>query len=188
MRSSQRKVLIACLAIGILASCQDASGPGSHDYTGAPLAARMDDSALVSGEPVALRVPNPEDVWGWGYIEASGGKIRLEGHEVLVPNGAVSERTLFVIRERAGEFLVVDLMAFRDDGLWTPVTTFPKPVKLKLSYKGLAVKYPKRLTILYLPDDELSGEKIVIPTAVSELAENMVSKLDHFSSYAAGIN
>ena len=188
MRSSQRKVLVAMLAVGIVASCQDSAGPTANDFSGAPLAARIDDSNLVSGEPVPLRVPNEEDAWAWGFVDGSGGKIRLEGHELLVPNGAVSERTLFVIRERAGEYLVVDLLAFRDDGVWTPVTTFPKPVKIKLSYKGLAINNPKRLAVLYLPEDSISGAKQVLPTAVSELAENITSKLDHFSSYAAGIN
>ena len=188
MRSIQRKVLVAMLAVGVLASCQDAADPTSNDFTGAPLSSRVDDSDLVSGEPVPLKVPNAEDAWAWGWIDAGGGKIRLQGHELLVPNGAVSERTLFVIRERAGDYLVVDLLAFRDDGVWTPVTTFPRPVKIKLSYKGLAINNPKRLAVLYLPEDEISGVREILPTAVSELAENMTSKLDHFSTYAAGIN
>src|SRR5688572_29857526 len=145
MRSIQRKVLVAMLAMGVLASCQDAADPTAGDFTGAPFATRIDDSNLVSGEPVPLKVPNAEEAWGWGWIDERGGKIRLQGHELLVPNGAVTERTLFVIRERAGEYLVVDLLAFRDDGVWTPVTTFPRPVKIKLSYKGLAINNPKRL-------------------------------------------
>jgi hypothetical protein len=184
MRSSKRKVLLAMLAIGLLASCQDAAGPTAQEFVGARQANELNEA-----EPAAVRlqVPNETDLWAWEVIDEAGGKVRVNGHELQVLRGSVSEPTLFVIVQRPSEYLVVELLAYRVAD-WTQVTTFDGPVKLKLSYRDLDIKNPNRLTILYLPDDVVTGRTEVVPSNVNKTSENVTGKLHHFSSYAAGIN
>jgi hypothetical protein len=185
MRSTQRKLLVAMLAMGVLASCQDAADPTASLF---PASRQASDLAETeSAEAVLLKTPNEADVWAWEMIDESGGKVRLNGHELQVPKGAVSEEMLFVIVQRASEYLVVELLAYRKAD-WTQMTTFNSPVKLKLSYRDLEIKNPNRLTILYLPDDVVTGRKELVPSHVNKTAENVAGKLGHFSSYAAGIN
>lgn len=116
-------------------------------------------------------------------IGQDGGEIRAGGHILIVPGGSVAAPTTFTMKVVAGNYIQVDLHATRvSDG--AEVTSFPKPVRLKLDYKHAVVVTESRLDVAYLVDGTALGSKQVMSGSVDYNGRYVDALLSHFSLYA----
>jgi hypothetical protein len=122
-------------------------------------------------------------------IGPQGGRLTLGWHELIVPPGAVQQPTVFRMTAKLGLHIVVDLTAAdRVSGI--PVTTFPLPLELKLSYRFFPMNAAQRdrLLVLWLKDDSPTGELVPVPTIVNAQRRYISGSITHFSQYAMGMN
>lgn len=122
-------------------------------------------------------------------IGRGGGRVTLGLHELIVPPHAVQRPTVFRMTAMLGPHIVLDLSA-RDQGTGTEVSTFPKPLELRLSYRFLPLVSTQRdrLVVVWLKDDTEFGELVPVPTVVSTQQQYISGTITHFSQYAMGMN
>jgi hypothetical protein len=122
-------------------------------------------------------------------VGAAGGRVTLGFHELIVPRGAVERPTVFRISKTLGPHVRVDLSA-TDQRSGEQVTSFPRPVELRLSYRFVPLRGvdPARLVVLWLKDDSATGELVPVPTRVLPESRYVIGSLTHFSQYAMGLN
>ena len=185
MRSTWRYVLAAVLALGITTACEQASLPMGTDTTAVQPA-----FSEGSSEPrlIPLNLPDTFTFKFEQVIGSKGGKLRMGPHELFVERGAVRSDTRFVVTVILGEYLVMDLTAWRvSDG--AEIKVFEDDVKLKISYADLAwLGDPDRLTVVYLVDGTPRGRKEKVNSEVSKKDKRVSGKLKHFSFYTLGLN
>lgn len=117
-----------------------------------------------------------------GVVTPFGGTLEVLGHQIVVPAGAVSRPTLFVMSALPTSEIQVELYAF-DVGTWEDVgdAGFEIPVQLSLSYDAAQVDHPERLVIVHVRRD---GKRIPLPSVVDTENRRVTASLDHFSRYA----
>jgi len=122
-------------------------------------------------------------------IGQDGGRLALGFHELIVPAQAVQRPTVFRMTAKPGLHVVLDLTA-TDRVSGEPVTKFPRPLELRMSYRflPLARAQQDRLVVLWLKDDATTGELVPVPTVVSPLQNHISGTITHFSQYAMGMN
>lgn len=117
-----------------------------------------------------------------GVVTPLGGTLDVLGHQLVVPAGAVSQPTLFVMIALPTSQIQVELYAF-DLGTWADVgdAGFEIPVQLSLSYATAEVNDPGNLVIVHvLPD----GTRVRLESVVDTENRRVTAFLDHFSRYA----
>lgn len=121
-------------------------------------------------------------------IGLDGGVLSLLGHVLAVPQGAVSEPTIFSMTVLQQGYVEVDLTATPKSLLgrlffWRkpePVQ-FNVPVAISLSYaRATNVTDPSRLKIMRLNPD---GRHEIMPSTVNPVTKMVTAELDHFSRY-----
>lgn len=122
-------------------------------------------------------------------IGRKGGRITLGEHELIVPPRAVQRPTVFRMTAVLGPHVVFDLTA-KDRATGAAVTSFPRPLELRLSYRflPLAAQQRDRLVVLWLKDETTMGELVPVPTTVSSQHRYVSGTITHFSQYAMGMN
>jgi hypothetical protein len=188
MRLKWGYALAAVLAIGLTTACEQVSLPMGTDATSVqPSFSEGSDS----GSNIELVRFNWTDTLTFTFeqvIGYRGGRLRMGAHELHVDRGAVRSDTRFVVTAILGEYLVMDLKAYRvSDGV--EIKEFDADVKLKLSYEDLAwLGDPDRLTVVYLADGTTTGRKEKVNSEVSRKDKRVSGKLKHFSFYSLGLN
>ena len=120
-------------------------------------------------------------------IGPKGGSIRNGDHRLIVPPHAVTEDTEFTFALVGGDFVIVDLSAqHASDG--APVSTFSRPLTLRLSYRDTNVTDPHGLRIVHLVDGTVHGRREPQPSSVNPGRKNVSGWIHHFSKYAMEIN
>lgn len=176
----------ALLALAALLSCTPDRGEHASPVEAVP-AAQMGTAASVTSyyritEVLPDQVPTLELAEVIGVL---GGEIRLMGHTLTVPAGAVSEPALFTLRIVNNGYIEVDLTAVAEGLLGGLVDVgaagFDKPVPITLTYaRATNVSDPQRLKVMRLNDD---GRHEILPTRVNEAGLTITAELDHFSRY-----
>ena len=125
-------------------------------------------------------------------IGLQGGQISLLGHSVLVPQGAVTQPTLFSLLVLPTGYVEVDLSATVTSllGLVVDVGSrgFETPVPVTLSYaRGTNVSDPSKLKVVRI--NSILGYKYyeILPTQVDPVAKTVTSDLEHFSRYVVAV-
>lgn len=121
-------------------------------------------------------------------LDVTGGVLSLLGHALFVPEGAVTEPTIFSMTVIQNGYIEVDLTATPKSLLsrlffWTKPKTvqFNVPVELSLSYaRATNVTDPTRLKIMRLMPD---GRHEILPSTVDLENQTVTAELDHFSRY-----
>jgi hypothetical protein len=119
-------------------------------------------------------------------VNSQGGTLIVGGHMLYVPAKTVDKTTLFIMTVMPGDYIHVDLKAFKRDG--TPVTTFTTPVWLGLSYAGAPGDSDRPLTVTYLVDGTIDGRTQSITSIMYSQWHMVFAQLTHFSSYSAAID
>lgn len=121
-------------------------------------------------------------------IGHDGGVLSLLGHLLTVPQGAVTESTIFSMTVLQQGYIEVELTATPKSLLSTlffwrtaePVQ-FNVPVELSLSYaRATNVTDPSRLKIMRVMPD---GRHEILASTVDPVKQTVTAELDHFSRY-----
>jgi hypothetical protein len=172
----------------VLASCDQA---GERVLTPA-----APNASVVSKEKYGFQLVEgviPSDVTSLQVTQVIGplgGTLSLAGHSLTVPQGAVSEPTLFVMTLGTRGYVEVDLKATREI-LGTVVDIGShgflngRTVTLSLTYAWATnVDNPARLSIVR----ELSGGELQgLKSKVDKRAKQVSTELEHLSSYAVAM-
>jgi hypothetical protein len=195
-RWTKRSTVLALAAILFAFSCD--MGPGA-DSPVSPPAESGDLFGLPGLRPVRPTPPPSGLVWieetpskeGFvsGLIGLLGGVLRLDGHSLDVPRGAVLQLTLFTMATPSTPVVDVDLNAIGGElvgGLLSRLGVFRRPVRVEMSYaRAKNVTDPDDLVIVrMLP----GGRYQVIPTTVDKRRKVIWAELEHFSKYAMASN
>jgi hypothetical protein len=121
-------------------------------------------------------------------LGSDGGVLSLLNHILAVPQGAVTEPTLFTMTVLQSGYVEVDLTATPKSLLsrlffWRKVeeVQFNVPVELSLSYaRATNVTDPSRLKIMRVKAD---GRHEILPSTVDTVKKTVTAELDHFSRY-----
>lgn len=121
-------------------------------------------------------------------VDASGGSLRLAGHALTVPAGAVEAPTVFVLEVLPTGRVEVELRALVSSPFGTEDVGergFDRPVSLTLSYAwARGVEDPGDLQILHLRDDGIAEP---LATRVDPVGRTVTADLEHFSRYCMAI-
>ncbi len=172
MRSIRRlaSLAVAVLALGS-AACERATtvtGPGPA----APRASVVGGWSLVSSSSqLSLTVSL--------VLGSAGGTMSVNGHSLTVPAGALQQPTRITMTTLSGTSVRVSLSA-QDAETGEPVTAFPTPLKLGLSYASAKVSNPNKLKVAWLVDGAIVA---VQPSELDKSHKQVVSSLYHFSDW-----
>ena len=150
------------------------------------------DSKLETA-PILVPINTPAvENWTWTLADAHGGRLQdaINGHEIKIMPKTVSEPTYFVMHTLPGNYIHLDLTAWRRvAGAWVQVFTFDSDgVKLRVSYQNTDVKQANRLRVVYLPDNSLTGKLELLHTLVDKTNKQAQAKLSHFSQYTMALD
>ena len=120
----------------------------------------------------------------------SGGRLTQDGHQLIVPVGAVTEPTEFRLTLWANGYIGVNLTALRftatGDTIDVGAAGFEVPVSLTLSYKraksDLAGKEDK-LHVVWMKEGADAGTVEWQYSHVDKRGKKVNASLDHFSQY-----
>ena len=191
MRWARRSwIALPLLAFALIAGCD----PGNSRSLQSPTEPQELLGGLLGGNRVSgytlVKAPllSLGDLSLSNLIGINGGEISLLGHTLVVPVGAVTKPTLFLMTVLPTGYVEVDLTASVTGLLGSLLDVgskgFLKPVPVTLSYAaGTNVTDPSRLTILRVTS--LLGYKryAVMPTVIDYEAKTVTAELDHFSRY-----
>ncbi|MBI4541247.1 MAG: hypothetical protein HY704_17230 [Gemmatimonadetes bacterium] len=181
--------LVALALIGLVSACEGGSDVG--DSVTGPLVPEFGNglSKYAHGAHYTLlrgqRPDGTPHVAEW--IGREGGVLRLAGHRLKIPAGAVDAPTLFLLVPAADGYVEVKLQALRGS---TDVGEkgFRKPVELSLTYGWATnVTNPRQLLIVHLVGD--SREHLEpVKSLLDESSRTVTARLKHFSRYAIAQN
>jgi hypothetical protein len=122
-------------------------------------------------------------------IGSAGGRLKIAGHSLVVPAGAVDYPTIFTMTVLRTGFIEVELSALSlpPSGPPVPLTTFNSSVFLTLSYNrspDLSSKDPTRFVIVHVDGSNL----LPIPDRVFPASNRVKGRLTHFSRYMMASN
>jgi hypothetical protein len=122
-------------------------------------------------------------------IGSSGGNLRLFGHLLAVPAGAVDHPTIFTMTVLRTGFIEVELSALSlpPSGPPVPLTTFNTSVFLTLSYyrsPDVPSKDPTKFVIVHVDGTTLEP----VPNRVFPERNRVKARLTHFSRYMMASN
>jgi hypothetical protein len=177
------KHLVAALtlALGLTAGCADQIND--------PVSMRQQFDRVEGEAPMQLvDVSGVESNAEFVLIDKDGGTITdgKNGHELIIPRGAVNGPTFFSMGTLGINKVVVKLLAYSARDL-EPVTRFPKPLTLRLNYAKAAVGNPHQLKIVYISGFDLEILEI-FPTKSSGNGPYVEAEINHFSSYSMAMD
>lgn len=137
-------------------------------------------SYVTSGGYQVVQETDPEVGVVKAWIDSRGGVLALGEHALVVPAGAVSERTHFVMSKPYPSSLHFKLTATRTLLNDVGHRGFHKPVYLAISYKQAGISDPSKLKVVWA---RWIGGPEAQPTAVDYQNQWAVGELTHFSDY-----
>jgi hypothetical protein len=185
MMKSKRRAL-GWLALGLattLGACDSVDKATEVEVR--PAFSSMDVKGKKMQQLVKLHTPAVGETSSM-TIGPKGGSLTVGGHMLHIPERSVQHQTLFIMTVLPGDYIHVDLKAFKRDG--TPITSFKVPVWLGLSYAGAAGSAERPLTVTYLVDGTIEGQTERVTSFMYEAYQMVFGQLHHFSSYSAAID
>ncbi len=177
MRSIRR---LSVLALGLLALGSAACDRAGTPTAPAPGAARPGLIGDVGGYTLVAAGTRQGTASVKVVLGAGGGMLSVNGHTLTVPAGALAEPTRFTMTTVSGSSIRVALTA-ADAKTGAPVTEFPTPLRLSLSYANAQVSNPSKLKVAWI----VNGEIVAVQRSdVDRLHRTVSSSLYHFSDWA----
>jgi hypothetical protein len=199
MKRSFKALLTAMLiAVPMLASCSDVTGPvepttnieRQDGLLGDLLGGVIETAVDLVGGVVGLlgnilSGPDANGKVASAWIDSRGGTVKTAAYTLTVPKGAVSTKTQFVIEPSNTGTYMVELHAYQN-GLFGKVEVghrgFRKPVLFTVSYRNAdGVENERKLGIIYIKSPK---EVELQRTSVDSRDKDITAFLSHFSKYA----
>ena len=175
----RRGVALSLLLAAALAACSDARLPGatapstSLSRAPQPSEAPQSPNGNAYGLVACHRSGQQQ---GTAVIGPDGGTLRVGNSSVVVPPGALAERT----RMTASVLDTLAAIELEPHGL-----SFALPVELTIDTRQCAVREEQHPVLLYLDGD---GEVLeTIDGRLGDDAESFFARIVHFSVYAVGV-
>lgn len=184
MKRTLRSATVVMLALVTMLSCSpddtDRTSPLEPEVTHVEATASATSYTRITEHPPALLSLEVSQV-----ISLLGGELRIAGHTLSVPRGAVTVPTLFSMRVIRNGYIEVDNSALLRGLLGRVLDVgergFNRPVTVELSYaRATNVTDPTRLKIMRLNPD---GRHEILPSVVDLERKTVSAQLDHFSRY-----
>jgi hypothetical protein len=195
MKRSFKALAIAVLiALPLLASCNEATGPLAPTTNIERQEGLLGDLVggvvdLVGGVVGLLgnilSGPDANGNAASAWIDSNGGTVKTAAYTLTVPRGAVKTKTQFVIQPLNNGTYTVELKAYQKTLLSTKSVGekgFAKPVLFTVSYaRADGVTDTKKLGIIYIASPtQVELQK----TTVDTRDKDVTAQLSHFSKYA----
>ncbi len=173
---SQRMRLVALLAVvGLATACDSPNQIATKSIVGP----RHD--VATSGGYTLMTTDATSDQTKSAIIDETGGFIRFQGSALIVPANAVSGPTTFTMRLHTQPYMGADLSAVDANGL--PVTIFPVPLTLTLSYARAKNQLPtdaSKVLVAWIENGVILG---MLPSAADIQGKKVTAQVTHFSEY-----
>ena len=164
------------------------AGTGCDQIDNAPMSADMSvQASLDTDNRVSWGLAKAQFAQQGAYVSEmigrEGGWLNIGNHYLQILPGAVDSPTRFVMRQRAGENIILDLHAYSPNG--RPVTAFPaRSVYLYMTYEAAVPADGMHYGIGYLPAEHAAGG--IVPQIVIQYPQYFAvgTNLVHFSTYA----
>ena len=174
LRRLSTSLIVGSLAF-LSAACGDPTGIGSEPDVPS---LRVESAASSTGGATLLACPVSKSRSATEVIGAEGGTLKLSGHTVNIPAGAVSQPTAFTISVPASDNLLVDVSAADAEHY-----RFAKPVEMTISYKRCAQQGLASFSAWYI--ERSTGAMIERMGGTDDKRHRSVTFLtDHLSGYA----
>ncbi len=172
------KIFAVLLTVVTAAACDSAKNTATKSVLGP----RFDASS--SGGYTLLTTDATGDQQKTEVIDQSGGSIRFQGSVLVVPPNAVSGPTTFTFRLQVQPYMAADLSAVDANG--QPVTVFPVPLKLTLSYSRAKnqIPDPSKVVILWVENGIVLGQ---LPSVPDVQGKKVSADVTHFTQYTPGM-
>lgn len=197
MRSLRAFLAVALIALPLATSCSEVQAPEASNVSTS--IERQDGlitdllggvvGGVLSLVDHILTGPDANGSDAYAWIGSAGGTVQTAAYTLVVPRGAVSEKTKFVVEPENNGTYTVNLYAYRQ-GLLGLIDVggkgFKKPVLLTIRYANAeGVTDERKLTIIYL---STSSAAEVQPSIVDRKDKEVTAQLPHFSKYAMAQN
>lgn len=192
--------VLALLLVGLVAAC-DVGEQGRTPLSPDAITPAREDSETDGEEDGTLATEESSSgaTRAAAWIGSGGGSLTLDGHTIVVPEGAVGGPLCFTMELGTGDYVDVDLHAWEmedsdgckvegdgeeeeswDGTLWTG--TFAEPVVLSLTYSRVTnADDPSDLVVAW---QKSATDVDLLPSSVDSEQEVVSAELDHFSMYA----
>jgi hypothetical protein len=159
----------------VLLSCVDADGPTRPELALSPALSLLDGVEL-------LHCPLSFSASSSATIGSGGGSLSVNGHELRIPEGAVTSPQKFTVAITASEYLELDIRADGHDHY-----VFAKPVRITVSFDRCvdAALLEDELRVYYIDPDTKDAIEDVGGT-VNTSDSSIAAWTDHLSDYAVG--
>jgi hypothetical protein len=159
----------------LFAACGDPTGIGPGSDAPSLRVAASPESDTPGG---LLYCPVKRAKSSTQVIDSRGGSLRLAGHSIDVPAGAVLAPTAFTISVPASANMEIDISAAGDEHY-----RFARPVEITISYKRCDKQGPFDFSVWYI--DRATGALLERMDGVDDKRHRSVTFLsDHLSGYA----
>ena len=190
MRAIRNRALALVLLTLMAGACDQRGTPTSADVITKGPAVRVQGSTYEDGSAIELVTLERTDTVTYVFsnvFNKGGGRLEMGSHALVVPPGALNQRTRFVATITLGQHATLDLKAY-SASTGEEITQFGQDVYLALDYEALSwMGDPERLTVVYLVEGTVTGRKEKVASAVSPKTKKVVGRLKHFSVYTMGI-
>lgn len=172
------KMFAVILAVVTAAACDSPKGTATRSV----LAPRLD--ATSAGGYTFFTTDATGDQTKTVVIDENGGAIRFQGSVLVVPANAVSAPTSFTFRLHVQPTMGADLSAVDANG--QPVTVFPVPLKLTLSYARAKnqIPDPSKIVVLWVENGIVLGQ---LPSTADVQGKKVTALVTHFTDYQPAV-
>ncbi|HEX9109227.1 MAG TPA: hypothetical protein VF832_18395 [Longimicrobiales bacterium] len=172
------KMFAVILAVVTAAACDSPKGTATRSV----LAPRLD--ATSAGGYTFFTTDATGNQTKTAVIDQTGGFIRFQGSVLVVPPNAVSGPTSFTFRLHVQPTMGADLSAVAANG--QPVTVFPVPLKLTLSYARAKTQIPdpSKIVILWVENGIVLGQ---LPSTPDVQGKKVTALVTHFTDYQPAV-
>jgi hypothetical protein len=181
MQSSKRMLLTALLLLApAFAACEQADQISGIETTDVTVAPKRKAVTVVHAHVTAS---------GWDAGFATHGKdltLQVGQYRLVVPKGAVSKKTYFVMVISPGTTVSASLKAY-DAGSWQEVKTFRRELLVTLPYSEIdasLIGNESKLLVANISEDGTNSVLEIADTNVDNNAKTITGKISHFSLWA----
>jgi hypothetical protein len=120
-------------------------------------------------------------------VDESGGVLidGQNGHQLIIPRGAVSEPTLFVMGTAGSDKFAVKLKAYRLADMSSVKDFTNRPLQLRFNLTNALIGNTRNLRIVYVSNDLTDILEVLATSINKDFAE---ANLTHFSIYSMAID
>lgn len=181
IQSSKRMLLSGLLLLApMFAACEQVDQISGIETTDVTVAAKRRFAKVVEANVTASGLDAGFATNGRGIT------LRIGGYQLVVPKGAVTRKTYFVMVVEPGTAVTVSLKAY-DAASWQEVKAFRRELFLTLPYSEIdpsAIDDESKLLVANISENGTNSVLEIVDTNVDNNSRTVTGKITHFSIWA----